>query len=1227
MKNFFKNRPVSAFVFSEKLSVLFFLFTATIFAVSCQKDITEKINTPITADSETASQVAAAVAAANNTYYLSPSGNDNNAGTISSPFFSLNKVWAVIVPGDLVYLRGGTYAFKTQQYLTGKSGTAGNMITVQAYPNELPVLTKGAGYIYPKDERGGCYFSGNYVYFKGIRITGFTQENTFIWNGLLVENSNNCIFERLEVDNSGGGLNIRLNSSNNLVKNSDFHDNIDPVSGNNPGGNADGLDIAAGNGTNNVVTGCRAWNNSDDGFDCWEMKGQINFDSCWSWHNGYIPGTNTVIGNGVGFKLGGATGVTGLARKVTRCIAFNNYESGFHQNEADCRMELYNNTSYNNGVWGYLFDYQNKAHIFKNNIAFNNIGANVRTSASTALANNSFGGVGFAEAGWTNNVTAADFLSLDDKQVLNARQADGSLPVITFLNLAATSDLINTGIDVAGVSFTGTAPDRGAFETGGAAPPPPANQAPVANAGVDKNITLPTNSVSITGTATDPDGSIQSYSWTKQSGGAATLAGATTATLNLSALVAGSYVFRLTVTDNGGLTAFDEVTVTVNPLVTNTPPTANAGADQLIILPVNSLSLSGSGTDPDGSIQSYSWTKQSGGAATLSGATAATLNLSGLVAGTFIFRLTVTDDKGATGFDDVTVVVNPVANILPVANAGTNKIITLPISSVTLTGSGTDADGFIVSYNWVKISGPAQFSIASPAGLQTAVTNLVQGVYQFEFQVTDNAGGVGKSSVTVTVNAAPVNQPPVANAGNNIIITLPTNSVSLAGSGTDADGTIVGYNWTKISGPAQFTILSPSNALTPVNNLVAGIYQFQLQVTDNGGATGTSVITVTVNAAVPPPNQPPVANAGANITITLPTNSVSLTGSGTDADGIITGYNWAKISGPTQFNILTPNTAQTTITNLVQGTYQIQLTVTDNAGATGTATVTVTVNAAPPPPNQSPTASAGTDVTIILPTNSVTLLGSGTDPDGTIVGYSWTKTSGPTQLTILTPNSPQTIVNNLVQGTYQFQIQVTDNAGATGTATVKVIVNAAAVVARNQRPKANAGGPRKFKLPVARITLAGSGTDPDGIITGYQWNFINGPSQVQLSDPLSATTDVTNIAEGTYQFALTVTDNNGASAADTIEVKASNILATGVSIFPNPVQDIVNLKIEATTLSHPTSIVIYDMNGKQVYRESITRGQSTLLKKINVARFSKGTYIIEVSADPDSRIPIKMLKQ
>jgi hypothetical protein len=73
-------------------------------------------------------------------------------------------------------------------------------------------------------------------------------------------------------------------------------------------------------------------------------------------------------------------------------------------------------------------------------------------------------------------------------------------------------------------------------------------------------------------------------------------------------------------------------------------------------------------------------------------------------------------------------------------------------------------------------------------------------------------------------------------AGSNLNITLPTNTVTLNYSGTDADGTITGYSWTKIAGPAA-TITSAGTASTTLPGLVAGVYQFQLTVTDNAGAT------------------------------------------------------------------------------------------------------------------------------------------------------------------------------------------------------------------------------------------------------------------------------------------------------------------------------------------------------------------------------------------------------
>jgi hypothetical protein len=94
------------------------------------------------------------------------------------------------------------------------------------------------------------------------------------------------------------------------------------------------------------------------------------------------------------------------------------------------------------------------------------------------------------------------------------------------------------------------------------------------------------------------------------------------------------------------------------------------------------------------------------------------------------------------------------------------------------------------------------------------------------------------------------NQAPTANAGTDQSINLPANSVTLTGSGTDADGTIASYAWSKLSGGAA-TITSPSSASTTVTGLAQGSYTFRLTVTDNGGATATDDVIINVNASVP----------------------------------------------------------------------------------------------------------------------------------------------------------------------------------------------------------------------------------------------------------------------------------------------------------------------------------------------------------------------------------------
>ncbi len=382
----------------------------------------------------------------------------------------------------------------------------------------------------------------------------------------------------------------------------------------------------------------------------------------------------------------------------------------------------------------------------------------------------------------------------------------------------------------------------------------------------------------------------------------------------------------------------------------------------------------------------------------------------------------------------------PPANQPPVANAGADITITLPVNNTTLNGSAShDPDGTINAYLWTKISGPAQYNIGTSTAASTVLNTLVQGTYVFRLKVTDNKGAFSEDDVTVTVNPMPANQLPVARAGADITLVLPTNTTTLNGStSADPDGTISTYLWTKINGPTQFTIANPNSSSTAISNLVQGSYIFRLKVTDNLGAVSEDDVMVTVN----PPlviNQPPVAKAGPDVTISLPTNSTTLNGSAsTDPDGSIQ-YAWTKVSGPQQSNIVTPAGSITVVNNLAQGVYVFNLKVTDNRGATSDDQVTVTVLGGILG-YKPPVANAGSDIEINLPLDSVILNGTGSIKGETnIVEYKWTKISGPL-CSIVNPFEVSTRVNNLQLGTYIFRLQVTDQKNASSFDDVTVTV-------------------------------------------------------------------------------------------------------------------------------------------------------------------------------------------
>lgn len=172
-------------------------------------------------------------------------------------------------------------------------------------------------------------------------------------------------------------------------------------------------------------------------------------------------------------------------------------------------------------------------------------------------------------------------------------------------------------------------------------------------------------------------------------------------------------------------------------------------------------------------------------------------------------------------------------------------------------------------------------------------------------------------------------------------------------------------------------------------------------------------------------------------TITASSQTVTLSGSGTDPDGSISAYAWRKVSGPAAGVITSPASAITTVTGLTMGVYQYEFSVTDNQGATGLDTVQITVLAG----NIKPKANAGQDQIITLPSSATILRGAATAVDGKITAYKWSKLINNSTI-IWSPNSPSTAVSNLRQkGKYSFLLKVTDSKGRIGSDTVNVTVN------------------------------------------------------------------------------------------------------------------------------------------------------------------------------------------
>jgi parallel beta-helix repeat protein len=362
-----------------------------------------------------------------------------------------------------VYIRGGEYVYAGDASAEGvrfnKSGAQDQRIDYWAYPGETPVFD-----FYGMNAQARLYgfrVTASWLHFRGLELQGVQQILTDVNESwcIRVEGGSNNIFENLDLhDNEGPGLFIAGGGDNSVI-NCDSHHNYDADRG---GENADGFGCHSSS-AGNVFSGCRAWYNSDDGFDFINSSGTCTVEYSWVWRNGYVPDTTSGAGNGAGIKAGGfgldpSSFPATIPRHVARFnVSFLNRSQGFYANHHPGGIDWISNTAFSNSRnFDMLADVGAADHYLRNNLA---------AGSGSALANATASEIDDAYNSWSLSVTVsdADFLSVATSEAEAPRQADGSLPVIDFLHLAEGSDLIDQGEDM-GFPFTGAAPDLGAFE-------------------------------------------------------------------------------------------------------------------------------------------------------------------------------------------------------------------------------------------------------------------------------------------------------------------------------------------------------------------------------------------------------------------------------------------------------------------------------------------------------------------------------------------------------------------------------------------------------------------------------------------------------------------------------------------------------------------------------------------------------------------------------------------
>lgn len=555
---------------------------------------------------------------------------------------------------------------------------------------------------------------------------------------------------------------------------------------------------------------------------------------------------------------------------------------------------------------------------------------------------------------------------------------------------------------------------------------------------------------------------------------------------DVTGLTNGVYYFRWLITGGPG-TPDQQADVKV-VVASVTPTTASAGPNETICagsaykMKGNSPALNEVGT----------WTVTPSAGITFDNVNDPNTKVTGLAASSsYTFTWTITNSCG-TSFSSV--VINTTSSLGPnLANAGPDQCLGAAVSTFQLAGNAPIG---IETGNWKLVSGPMTPTISNASLYNTSVTGASNGTYLFEWSLSTPGCASNRDTVMITASA-PATQ---ATATQSVVNTCGVSSVTLNGN-TPLIGTGL---WTRLTGPGPVIITNPSSPTSSVTFLSPN-YSYTFRWTISNGACPSSSADVKFNiSAAPSP-----VTVGPNQVVCGGTSTALSASTVTSGTGL-----WVVVSGPNVPNFSSLSNPGATISNLVEGVYQLKWTANNGVYCppqeSGILSITVRENATA---NIIAGGTCNASVVQLLGNNGTT---------GT-----WSQVSGPNS-SVITSNAPNAaIASGLIPGSYTFRYTLPTAGSCLSTsATTSITLFAEPTVAQ--------AGPDQSLCNLSSTSLAGN----TPIVGTGLWTVVEKPvgSAPIFTNAASPTSGFTNMMPGEYLLSWSISNGSCTSNSDLVKI-------------------------------------------------------------------------------------------